>query len=88
MAMSTSSGSGDYGLFDELAEEFAERVPPRRAALAPGIHRPLPGDGRRDPRALPGAGRGRAGRGGPGTAATDRPPRHPPRRCARWAITG
>ena len=25
MAMSTSSGSGDYGLFDELAEEFAER---------------------------------------------------------------
>ncbi len=25
MAMSTSSGSADYGLFDELAEEFAER---------------------------------------------------------------
>src|SRR3982751_3894121 len=25
MANSTSSGSGDYGLFDELAEEFAER---------------------------------------------------------------
>ena len=25
MAISTSSGSGDYGLFDELAEEFAER---------------------------------------------------------------
>ncbi len=25
MAMLTSSGSADYGLFDELAEEFAER---------------------------------------------------------------
>ncbi len=25
MAISSSSGSGDYGLFDELAEEFAER---------------------------------------------------------------
>src|SRR5438445_5699834 len=25
MAMTTSSGSGDYGLFDVLAEEFAER---------------------------------------------------------------
>jgi serine/threonine protein kinase len=25
MATSTSSGTGDYGLFDELAEEFAER---------------------------------------------------------------
>ncbi len=25
MAMSTSSGTGDYGLFDDLAEEFAER---------------------------------------------------------------
>ena len=25
MTMSTSSGSADYGLFDELAEEFAGR---------------------------------------------------------------
>jgi len=35
MAVSTSSGSGDYGLFDELAEEFAERY---RRGERPSLH--------------------------------------------------
>ncbi len=60
--MSTTSGSRDYGRFDELAEEFAERYPPRRAAEPAGVRRPPARDGRRDPRDVPGPGRGRAGR--------------------------
>ena len=47
-------------------------VPPRRAARAQGVHRPLPGAGRRDPRAVPGAGQGRAGRGDLAATGTSR----------------
>ena len=47
---------------EELAEEFLERVPPRRAAGAERVHRPRPGAGRRDPRAVPGPGGDGAGR--------------------------
>ena len=38
-------------------------VPPRRAAEPAGVRRPPAGDGRRDPRDVPGPGRGRTGRG-------------------------
>ena len=60
MAIDDSEG---YDLLDRLAEEFAARLRRgERPALA-GVYRPLPGAGRRDPRAVPGAGPGRAGRG-------------------------
>ena len=46
MAMSTSSGSADYGLFDELAEEFAERYRRgERPSLQEYVDR-CPADGR------------------------------------------
>ena len=66
--MSIDDSQG-YDLLDRLAEEFAARFRRGERPVAEGVHRPLPGAGRRDPRAVPGAGQGRAGGGdlpGPG----------------------
>ena len=64
-------------------------VPPRRAAQPAGVHRPLPRAGRRDPRAVPGPGRGRAGRGATSRRRPRvRPAARPAAAGARWATTG
>ena len=52
---------------DDLLDRLVERVhcpaPTWGAARAEGLHRAVPGTGRRDPRAVPGDGPGRAGQG-------------------------
>ena len=56
--MSTNTSSADYGRFEELAEEFAARFRRgERPSLQEYIDR-CPEPGRRDPRAVPGPGRG------------------------------
>ena len=58
-----STESADDDLLDRLARGVRRAVTPRRAALPAGISDRYPEPCRRDPRAVPGPGQGRAGRG-------------------------
>ena len=87
-AMSDSDSDADP--LAALAEEFADRLPPRRAARPDRVRRAVPRAGRADPRALPGAGGdggARLGRGAGDRAG--RRPRRPARPAAArsWATT-